>query len=121
MGDNPAITGIDSFNAVPQFPGHFNWSSYQFLALDEASLEQEDWALLANKGSLSVPDAPALDELVRHYFLHLHPTLPVIDEAGFWESYTQCGAKTAKIPLLVLQAVLFAGCPVRPLSISLRS
>lgn len=121
MGDKKqAAPEIDShgLNTAPQFPGHVDWSSYGFLEFDDSNLEQEDRTFLANKGSLHVPEPAALDEFVRRYFLHLHPTLPVLDEAEFWGSYTQCGK--SKIPLLVLQALLFAGCPVGPPSVSLR-
>lgn len=121
MGDKKQATEIDSpgLNTASQLPGHVDWSSYGFLEFDDSSLEQEDRTFLANKGSLHVPESAALDEFVRRYFLHLHPTLPVLDEAEFWYSYTQCN-KSAKLRLLVLQALLFAGCPVGPPSVSLR-
>ncbi|KAL2817596.1 hypothetical protein BJX63DRAFT_440734 [Aspergillus granulosus] len=96
-----------------RFPGHVGWSTYPFLEFRDSSIGQEDRAFLAAKGSLSVPDTQALHEFVRNYFLYVHPSFPVLNEAEFWASYTR---SSSKIPLFVLHALLFAGCPYVTLS-----
>jgi hypothetical protein len=93
-------------------PSHVDWSTYPFLEFRESSLDRDDLAFLSAKGCLSVPDTQALHEFVRNYFLYVHPGFPVLDEAEFWVSYTRSRAGYSKIPLFVLQAVLFASSPV---------
>ncbi|KAL4789157.1 fungal-specific transcription factor domain-containing protein [Aspergillus venezuelensis] len=83
------------------------WSDYPFLyAKIDASLPECDLALLEQRGSLSVPVRWLLDEFVREYFLHVHPTLPIVNEANFWDAYTN--SRPEPIPLMLFQAMLFA-------------
>ncbi|KAL2813884.1 hypothetical protein BJX63DRAFT_421078 [Aspergillus granulosus] len=92
-------------------PGHVSFASYPFLELRGlTTLDREDIAFLASKGCLSVPEESMLDEFVRQYFLHIHPTSPVIDEAEFWRIYRN-PAPGKKISLFVFQAIVFAGSP----------
>jgi len=93
------------------------FSFYRFLELrDLPSLPPEDVKFLELKGCLHVPTGPILDEFVRQYFLHVHPCLPVIDEAQFWQMYSPRGAgpgRNRTISLFIFQAMLFASCAVR--------
>ncbi|KAL2846367.1 hypothetical protein BJY01DRAFT_263335 [Aspergillus pseudoustus] len=98
------------------FPGHVEWSTYPFLEFRDSTIGHEDLAFLSAKGCFSVPDTQALHEFVRNYFLYVHPTFPVINEAEFWVSYTRSSIEYSKIPLFVLQALLFASCPYATLS-----
>jgi hypothetical protein len=59
---------------------------------------------------LSIPKRHLLDELIREYFLHVHPNLPVIDEADFWDTYN--GTITSSISVMCLHAMMFAACSV---------
>ncbi|KAL3444163.1 hypothetical protein BJX65DRAFT_320110 [Aspergillus insuetus] len=93
------------------FLGHLDRSTYPFVEFRDASLGQDDLAFLSAKGCLSIPDTQALHEFVRNYFLYVHPGFPVLDEAEFWVSYTRSRAGYSKIPLFVLQALLFASSP----------
>jgi hypothetical protein len=52
-----------------------------------------------------------LNEFIREYFLHVHPNLPVINEADFWDTYTN--NRREPVPLILFQAMLFAACSVR--------
>ncbi|KAM5353382.1 hypothetical protein ACJ41O_000032 [Fusarium nematophilum] len=93
------------------------YSSYPFLTINNlADLSSQDLAFLEIKGALHVPVKPMLDEFVRQYFLHVHPTLPLLDEAQFWSAYRQDkpADPQAKIPLLVFQAMIFASCSFVP-------
>ncbi|KAL2838313.1 hypothetical protein BJX68DRAFT_259267 [Aspergillus pseudodeflectus] len=94
-------------------PGHVSFTQYPFLEMrGMTTLDREDIAFLASKGCLSVPDESVLDEFVRQYFLHIHPTSPVIDEAEFWLWYRNpAAAPGKKISLFVFQAIIFAGSP----------
>ncbi|KAL4935929.1 hypothetical protein BDV06DRAFT_233841 [Aspergillus oleicola] len=91
--------------------GHVGFANYHFLELlGLSTLDREDIAFLASKGCLSVPEESVLDEFVRQYFLQVHPSSPVIDEAEFWRVYRNPGTGK-KISLFVFQAILFAGLP----------
>ncbi|KAJ0415776.1 hypothetical protein BJY00DRAFT_326724 [Aspergillus carlsbadensis] len=94
-----------------RFPGHVDWSTYPFLELRDSSLSRDDLTFLSAKGCLSLPNTHTLHEFVRNYFLYVHPGFPVLDEAEFWASYTRSRVGYSKIPLFILQAVLFASCP----------
>lgn len=79
----------------------------QFLS----SLPPEDVEYLTAKGSRTLPAESAIDEFFRQYFKHIHPIVPVVDEANFWRIY-QGGSGGAKLSLFVFQAILFASCTV---------
>ncbi|KXH45059.1 fungal specific transcription factor domain-containing protein [Colletotrichum simmondsii] len=44
---------------------------------------------LEQQGCLHIPTPTILDDFVRHYFLYVHPILPIIDEGAFWDIYSQ--------------------------------
>lgn len=79
-----------------------------------ANLPSEDVAFLNMKGCLHLPDKPILNELVRQYFLHVHPMLPVLSESDFWAGFNNDAAQAGKgiVSLFVLQAMLAASCVV---------
>ncbi|KAL4808628.1 hypothetical protein BDV18DRAFT_167664 [Aspergillus unguis] len=86
--------------------GHVPFASYPSLELRATALDRDDLAFLSAKGCLSVPDE--LDEFIRQYFLQVHPSTPMIDEADFWRIYQ---GEEGKISLFLFQAVVFAACP----------
>ncbi|KAJ0422953.1 hypothetical protein BJY00DRAFT_310554 [Aspergillus carlsbadensis] len=100
-----------NLSSSTNLPGHVSFTHYPFLELrGMTTLDREDIAFLSSKGCLSIPEESVLDEFVRQYFLHIHPTSPVIDEAEFWRVYRNPAAGK-KISLFVFQAILFAGSP----------
>lgn len=102
-----------TLSPAASLPGHVSFASYDFLELRGlTTLDGEDLAFLSAKGCLSIPEESVLDEFIRQYFLHVHPSSPVIDEAEFWRVYRNSAAGK-KISLFVFQAILFAGSPVR--------
>ncbi|KAH7142098.1 fungal-specific transcription factor domain-containing protein [Dactylonectria macrodidyma] len=90
-----------------------SYCCYPFLTLTNIhQISQQDAGFLDSQGCLRVPIRPFLDELVQHYFLHVHPFLPLINEGDFWELYC-CGSRYPPentMSLLLLQAMLFAAC-----------
>lgn len=64
--------------------------------------------------SLKVPVREVLDVFTKHYFLYVHPCLPVVDEAEFWRKYRSVDASAGKISTLLFQSMLFAASSVFP-------
>ncbi|KAH8685066.1 hypothetical protein BGZ61DRAFT_356240 [Ilyonectria robusta] len=94
------------------------FSSFSFIAhldLEVKNIKGSDLNSLESQGCLSVPIKPILDELLQHYFLHIHPMLPLLDEGEFWESYDGESVESnldgkPQFSLLLLRAMLFASC-----------
>lgn len=74
------------------------------------SLPQEDVTFLFAKGALTLPDEAAVDEFVYQYFKRIHPSLPMVDEAGVSRIYYN--RLPGKLSLFVFQGMLFASCSV---------
>jgi hypothetical protein len=85
-----------------------------------ARLPASEVKYLESEGCFKLPCRPHLDNFVREYFLHVHPCMPVVDEADIWLAFEQEGvaatgvAKRPKISLLLFQAMLFAASRVGP-------
>ncbi|KAJ2905581.1 Cutinase transcription factor 1 beta [Zalerion maritima] len=90
------------------------YSHYRFLSTRAiSSLPPQDFQFLQDQGSLSLPGRPILNDFVWQYFLHVHPMLPIFDEAEFWDLYSNNAASNKprdRISLLVFQAMLFSCC-----------
>ncbi|CAM1502789.1 Fc.00g075650.m01.CDS01 [Cosmosporella sp. VM-42] len=88
--------------------------NYQFLSVGNLqNLLSGDIDYLELQGCFLVPRRDILDDIVQHFFLHVHPLLPLFNEADFWQMYGQRGAANASTPktsLLVFQAFMFASC-----------
>ncbi|RFU80512.1 n-terminal binuclear zn cluster-containing [Trichoderma arundinaceum] len=89
-----------------QPPARFvSYSSYNFV--DAGFLNQlshTDVSYLTEKGCLTLPSETALEEFFHQYFAHVHPIIPLLSEAEFW-------ALDARIPLLLVRAILFIASP----------
>ncbi|KAL2872695.1 Zn(II)2Cys6 transcription factor [Aspergillus lucknowensis] len=68
-----------------------------------------------SQGALRVPIQEVLDAFTKHYFLYVHPCLPVVDEAAFWRNYRSVDGSAGKISTLLFQAMLFAASSFVPL------
>ena len=100
---------------VPNILGDMLYSYYDFVEAESIShLSPDDFQFLEYKGCFHLPARSILDELVRQYFLHVHPVFPLIDEQLFWEAYKPVGMRPPqlKIPLFVFRAMLFVSCSV---------
>lgn len=95
---------------------HVMFSFYPFLELDILShMSSQDVNILEQSGCFRVPRRPALDEFVREYFMHVHPSLPMLDEGEFWDGYMSRSSIPSdghRMSLFVFQAMLFAACSV---------
>lgn len=87
------------------------YPSYSFLqAPTIRSIFDQDREFLVAQGCFTLPQRLILDEFIRHYFLHVHPMLPLLNEAEFWAAYD--GKRphddtAGKVPMIVMQAILF--------------
>ena len=99
---------------------HVTFHYYEFLDLKSLSkVQQDDVRYLEFTGSLHIPARPVLNEIVREYFLHVHPVLPVVDERAFWAMYDDSMIdlnKPGKLSLFVFQSMLFAAAATVPLA-----
>ncbi|KAF5650035.1 cutinase transcription factor 1 beta [Fusarium sp. NRRL 52700] len=87
------------------------YSSMPFLRT--LNMRDCDFHHLNAQGCLRVPSKPILDEFIRHYFLYIHPLLPLINEADFWNAYDPTPNSTTTgtpVSMLLLQSMMFASC-----------
>ncbi|SPO02044.1 related to cutinase transcription factor 1 beta [Cephalotrichum gorgonifer] len=62
--------------------------TYAFLqSPDFRTILPQDLSFLVSQGCFVVPQRNALDEFMQQYFLHVHPLLPILNEADVWRSY----------------------------------
>ena len=74
-------------------------------------LSTSDMAFLQSNGCFDLLSAAMMGEFIRLYFLYIHPIVPLLDEAQFWSAYLQEDSDD-KLPLLTVQAMLFAASSV---------
>ncbi|RDW90444.1 putative Zn(II)2Cys6 transcription factor [Aspergillus mulundensis] len=77
--------------------------------------DQDNLTFVKAQTALKVPIQEVLDVFVNHYFLYVHPFLPVVDEAVFWRKYRSLDASAGKISTLLFQTMLFAASPFVPI------
>lgn len=97
-------------------PSDVLYCHYPFVAVTNiCNIQPRDLNFLELQGCLRVPVHGLLCEFLQQYFLHVHPILPLVNERDFWGLYparltSAQDGPTKPIPLLVLQAMLFASC-----------
>ncbi len=115
-GDSISPIVTDDARQIRGLDCHMPFSYYSFLQVERLSTVQpDDVRFLEYKGCLHLPARPALDEFVREYFLHVHPSLPFLYEGLLWSMYEEhIGGpeKPVRHSLFVFQAMLFATCSV---------
>ncbi|KAH7010070.1 fungal-specific transcription factor domain-containing protein [Ilyonectria destructans] len=77
------------------------------------TLSSEDLDYLYKQGCFVVPQRSILNEFIQQYFLHIHPMLPMLNEADFWALYHPQhldNASADRMPLIVIQGILFTSC-----------
>lgn len=105
----------NSSNAPANGTGYNGYDSLPFIATpDLGHLSALDVRFMQLNGCFELPPMPILNELVRMYFLHAHPIVPLLDEGDFWDSFSCSNGE--KISLLLFQAMVFAACAVSPKS-----
>ncbi|OGM44533.1 hypothetical protein ABOM_006768 [Aspergillus bombycis] len=116
-GRLPSVNLSGSATAVSISASTVEYSAYGFLELRSlSSLDKWDISYLASKGCFTLPGQSILDEFVKKYFLHIHMSTPILDEAEFWQLYSQqrnrASSHGRSLSVLVLQAMLFRSCPL---------
>lgn len=108
-------------------PNSVLYHYYPFLTLDNLhNCMPQDVDFMEAEGCFHLPTRPILDQIVRQYFLHVHPLLPLLNEGDFWEMYyySHSHRRTEgeeqpppppKLSLLVFQAIIFVACNVSTL------
>lgn len=99
-----------------KFGSDITYTFYPFLETNNLSnILPQDVSYLEMQGCFRVPTKPVLDELVKQYFLHVHPIMPLFNEGEFWEIYGALSGSAPgheRVSLLVFQAMLFSACRV---------
>ena len=80
---------------------------------DLSGLDDADVAFLTAKQSLHIPPHNLIDDFLRQFFMEIQPYMPLMDESLFWSIYENqsTDGQPRRIPLLLFQAMLFAGSP----------
>ncbi|KAJ5502785.1 Transcription factor [Penicillium fimorum] len=100
------LSSDDRSTSPSDFP-NVPYTEYPFVQSQQLmSLPSEDIAFLTSKDCLSLPPSDAIDEFIEQYFKHIHPLVPVLDEAEFWRIYRNNQSAGPKISLFVLQSLL---------------
>ncbi|KAF7562021.1 hypothetical protein G7046_g2139 [Stylonectria norvegica] len=88
---------------------------------NKTSLTRSDVDTLASKGCFDLPNQWALDQLFRHYFLHVHPLLPLVDEVQFAELHSSSSTvdllMSGRLSLLLLYGILYTSSSYVPKSL----
>lgn len=97
-------------------PNSVVYTYYPYLTLDNLyNCMPQDVDFMEAEGCFHLPTRATLDQIVRQYFLHVHPLLPLLHEGDFWDMYYNRrgdGEEPLKMSLLVFQAIMFASCNV---------
>lgn len=75
-------------------------------------MQPADIAYLEYQKCLHIPSGSFLEALISHYFLYVHPCLPIINEADFWKMFRHSEYSDPSFSLLVFQAMLFVASSV---------
>lgn len=90
---------------------------YKYLHVaDMRHLSAAQVRALELEGCFQVPSGAAWEEVMRQYFLHVHPCLPLLNEGQFWDMCDNRGPDGNGSPtfsLTLFQAMLFAASRVR--------
>jgi hypothetical protein len=114
-GGKPAYAACSNASNGSIMQAHVMYSNFSFLEADISLMSQEDAHFLDTQGCFKVPGRQAVDKFVREYFLHVHPSLPLLDESAFWEMYSQSDRSPrsgVSLSLFVFQAMLFVSSSV---------
>lgn len=84
------------------------FSFYPFIKARLRQLNPAQVAFLASQGCLHLPTKSMTDMFVHSYFLYVHPFLPLLDEATFWQEYRLVSVHGDGISILLFYAMIFA-------------
>lgn len=110
----PETTTARHYSAL--HPNSVVYNYYPYLTLDNLyNCMPQDVDFMEAEGCFHLPTRSILDQIIRQYFLHVHPLLPLLNEGDFWEMYYNKraeGEEPLKMSLLLFQAIMFASCNV---------
>lgn len=115
---NTMIPCGESMESISPRRNYVAISYYKFIDSSGLfNLSPEDYNFLEQKNCFRIPTKQLLDEIIKQYFLHVHPHLPILNEGVFWEMYTAkdgFSPEKPRLSLFVFQAMIFASCSVSP-------
>lgn len=79
---------------------------------DLRALKAANISSLEFQDALRLPVQELMYEFAKHYFLYVHPCLPVVDESIFWKRYHSSSSVKDGYSILLVKAMLFAAAPV---------
>lgn len=86
------------------------FQAYPFIRSDFFTrLSQDEICYLDSQACFRLPTWTSWNSMIQVYFRHIHPLVPVLDEAKFWEASR--GSEPPILSLFVAQAIMFAACP----------
>lgn len=77
---------------------------------------EEDFNFMKSQGCFHAPEGHVLLTMLKAYFLHVNPLLPIVNEMDcwrLWESDDPNSFRLGSFSLFLLQAMLFTSCSVR--------
>ncbi|OGM46607.1 hypothetical protein ABOM_004628 [Aspergillus bombycis] len=115
--DRPINNMEDGNNSISSDVTLHHFTYFSFLrAPNLVRLEESDLTYLQHQKSLQIPTGDLLNALLSHYFLYIHPCLPIVNEARFWSIFRRAEENTGSFfSLVVFQAMLFAACSIKAL------
>ncbi|KAJ5287120.1 hypothetical protein N7478_002806 [Penicillium angulare] len=104
LGEEPVVSNSSTTQGFPK----------NFLDLDRLStLPMDEVHNISIRCCLDIPRRQIAEVFLRKYFLLIHPSLPILDEAMVWGAFIQENDNTTyypKLSLFVFQAILLASC-----------
>ncbi|KAF4984938.1 hypothetical protein FDECE_16967 [Fusarium decemcellulare] len=81
----------------------------------------ENLNLLIACGCFDIPNRDTLEPFFENYFLYIHPFLPILNEAHFWQAFTSSSGidlvAQGKLPLALLFAMLYTATTFVPVAL----
>lgn len=72
--------------------------------------------LLMHHGCFDVPDRATLEAFFQRFFLYIHPFMPLLNEAHFWDTFTSSSGtelvERGELPLVLLFSMLYTATGV---------
>lgn len=110
------LSGDNSELLITSSETEVTYTHYGFLSLKGShKLDCDQRDFLERKGCFQVPAPAILDMILRQYFTHVQPFLPLIDESSFWQAYSlkpNQSENSGPVCLFVFNAMMVACSPL---------
>jgi hypothetical protein len=112
----PPAAAVESLQLVGPVSISYHYFPW-IAAYNISSCLPNDVIQMHSEGCFDLPTHTILDQFMEQYFLHVHPLLPLLNEADFWNLYSsQRRADWEPLSLLVIQSMIFASSTVGSVS-----